>query len=69
MLRSTVFHPQNESLNDKKYFLKCFKSICFRIQKHIQDSNLPLDIKNMYLSVKCNPGGLSNQKLILPYQK
>ena len=31
-----VFHPQYENLYDK-----CIKSIGFRIQKHIEDSNLP----------------------------
>ena len=34
-------YPQYENLYDKK---KCIKSIGFRIQKHIDDSNISLDI-------------------------
>ena len=37
-----VFHPQYEHLYDKNN--KCIKSIGFRIQKHIEDLNSPLDI-------------------------
>ena len=37
-----VFHPQYENLYDKNK--ECIKSIGFRIQKHIEDLNLHLDI-------------------------
>ena len=37
-----VFNPQYEDLYDKNK--KCIKSIGFRIQKHIDDSNIFLDI-------------------------
>ena len=37
-----VFNPQYENLyNNNK---KCIESICFRIQKHIDDSSKPIDI-------------------------
>ena len=38
-----VFHPQFENLNDKNK-KKCIYSIGFKIQKHFDDSNIPLDI-------------------------
>ena len=37
-----VFNPQYENLYDK--IKKCIKSIGFKIQKHIDDSNIHLDI-------------------------
>ena len=37
-----VFNPQYENLYDKIF--KNVKSIGFKIQKHIDDSNIPLDI-------------------------
>ena len=37
-----VFHPQFENLYDKNK--NCIKAVGLRIKKHLQDSNLPLDI-------------------------
>ena len=36
-----VFHPQFEDLYEKN---NCIKTVGLRIKKHVQDSNLPLDI-------------------------
>ena len=48
-----VFNPQYENLYDK--IKKCIKSIGFRIQKHIDDSNMPLDIIKPLSHSKISP--------------
>ena len=45
-----IFHLQYENLYDKNK--KCIKSIGFRIQKHIDDLYIPLDIDK---PVNCKP--------------
>ena len=41
-----VFHPLYESLYDKNK--KCLKSIGLRVQKYVEDSNLPLYIIHLF---------------------
>ena len=53
-----VFNPQYEHLYDKNK--KCIKSIGFIIQKHIDDSNIPLDIIKPVSHL--NPGNYLNLK-------
>ena len=48
-----VFHPLYESLCDKNK--NCIKSIGFRVQKHVGDSNLPLDIIHPFNNSKIPP--------------
>ena len=50
---SCVFHPLYESLYDKNK--KCIKSIGYRVQKHVEDSNLPLDIIHPFNNSKIQP--------------
>ena len=56
---SCIFHPLYESLYDKNK--KCIKSIGLRVQKHVEDSNLPLDIIHPF-----NNSKITSWELIKP---
>ena len=56
-----VFNPQYENVYDK--IKKCIKSIGFRIQKQIDDSNIPLDIIKPVSHSKIPPWKLLKSEL------
>ena len=56
-----VFNPQFENLYDKNKI--CIKSIGLRIQKHIDDSNIPLDIIKPVSHSKIPPWKLLKPKV------
>ena len=56
-----VFNSQCENLYDKNK--KCIKTIDFRIQKHIDDSNIPFDIIKPVSHSKISPWKLLKHEI------